>query len=69
MSLLEQDTTKKKWVDKRVTELELKAGNNKEYKVEAIWDSAVYASESESDQLPGIYYLVTWKKYRKEENT
>ena len=36
MSLLEQDTTRKERVDKRVKELELKAGNSKEYKVEVI---------------------------------
>ena len=45
ISLLEQYTTKKEWVEK-VPELD--AGNNsKEYKVEAIWDSAVYAMELE----------------------
>ena len=37
-------------------------------KVEAISDNADYAKESE-DYLPGLYYLVTWKKYLKEENT
>ena len=50
-SLPEQDTTKKERVDKRVTELELEAGNSEEYKIEAIWDSAVYTSKSESGQL------------------
>ena len=67
VSLLEQDTTKKERVDEQVTEL--KAGNSKEYEVEAIRDSAVYASESESGQLPGLYYLVAWKGYPEEENT
>ena len=38
--------------------LEFEAGNSEEYKVEAIWDSAVYTSKSESGQLPGLYYLV-----------
>ena len=66
MSLLEQDTTKEGRVDKRITEME--AANSKEYKVEAIWDNAVYASKSELGQLPGIYYLVAWKGYPKEEN-
>lgn len=32
-------------------------GNDKEYKVEAIWDNAVYAKESEI-YLPGIDYQV-----------
>ena len=58
MSLLEQDNTKKERVDKRVTKLELEAGDSKKYKVEAIWDSAVYASELELDKLPGLYHLV-----------
>ena len=69
MSLLKQDTIKNDRVDKRVKELEFKAGDSEEYKVEAIWDSAVYASKSESGQLPGLYCLVAWKGYLKEENT
>ena len=36
MSPLEQDTTKKARMDKRMTELELEGGNSKEYEVEAI---------------------------------
>ena len=35
MLLLEQNTTKKGRVDKKVTELEFEAGNSKEYKVKA----------------------------------
>ena len=58
VSLLEQDTTGKERVDKQVKELELEADNSEEYKVEAIWNSAVYASKLESGQLPGLYYLV-----------
>ena len=69
VSLLEQDITRKEWVDKWVTKLELEVGDSKEYKVEAIWDSAVYASKSESGQLPSLYYLAAWKGYSKEENT
>ena len=38
-------------------ELELKAGDNKEYKVKIIWDSAIYANKAKS-HLPGLYYLV-----------
>ena len=67
MSMLEQDTTRKERVDKWVTEL--KTGNSKEYKIEDIWDTAVYASKSESSQLPSLYYLVAWKGYPKEKNT
>ena len=69
MSLLEQDTTGKERVDKRVTKLELEAGNSKEYRVEAIWDNVVYASKLESGQLPALYYLIAWKRDPKEENT
>ena len=67
VSLLEQDITKKKRVEK-VSELDT-GDNSKEYKVEAIWDSAVYAMESELGHLPGLYYLVAWKGYPEEENT
>ena len=49
---------------------ELNAGDDSgEYKVEVIWDSAVYARESESGHLSGLYYLVSWKGYPEEENT
>ena len=67
VSLLEEDTTRKERVDKQVMKQE--AGDSEEYKVEAIRDSAVYASELESGQLPGLYYLVAWKGYPEEENT
>ena len=49
--------------------MEFDAGDNEEYEVEAIWDSAIYARKSESGHLPGLYYLVSWKKYPEEENT
>ena len=67
MSLLEQVTTKKERVEK-VPELDA-GDNSEEYEVKAIWDNAVYANESESGHLPGLYYLVAWKSYPKEENT
>ena len=68
MSLLEQDTTKKGRVDNENVELD--AGNkNREYEVEVIWDSKVYVRESESGNLSGLYYLVSWKGYPEEENT
>ena len=69
VSLLEQDTTRKGRVDENDA-TELDAGNDSgEYEVEAIRDSAVYARESESGHLPGLYYLVSWKGYPEEENT
>ena len=47
---------------------EFEAGDDKEYEVDGIRDSAVYAKESVG-QLPGFYYLVSWKGYPEEENT
>ena len=39
-------------------DFEFKAGNNKEYEVDGILDSAVYARELATRQLSGLYYLV-----------
>lgn len=50
------------------TKLKHEAGNSKEYKVKAIWDSIVYAREIE-DHVSELYYLVLWESYPKEENT
>ena len=68
VSLLEQATTRKGRVDDENVELDV-SDKNGEYEVEAIWDSEVYAKESELSHLPGLYYLVSWKEYLKEENT
>lgn len=43
--------------------------NNKEYEIEAIWNSAIYIKESRKGHLPCLYYLVSWQGYLKEENT
>ena len=58
MSLLEQDTTKKGRVEENATELDADNDEGGKYKVEAIWDSLVYARESESGHLSGLYYLI-----------
>ena len=60
VSLLEQDTTKKGRMNELFPEPEpeFDIGNNKEYKIEAIIDSAVYAKEVKR-YLPGLYYLVS----------
>ena len=58
VSLLEQDTTRKRRVSEKVLELDAGDKDSEEYKVEAIWDSAVYVNKSESGHLPGLYYLV-----------
>ncbi len=55
MSLLEPDTIRKGQVE---TAIELNEGNSEEYEVEVICESKVYAKESDSGQLPGLYYLV-----------
>ncbi len=72
MSLLEQDTTRKGRVDKALSEpekkFEFEAGDNKEYKVKAIIDRAVYGQQA-NDHMPSFYYLVSWKGYLEEENT
>ena len=70
VSLLEQDTTKKGRVNDTQLDFEFEAGDDKdkEYEVDGIRDSAVYAKES-AGQLPGLYYLVSWKGYSEEENT
>ena len=56
VSLLKQHTTSKERVDEQVTELEVH--NSKKYKVEAIWDSAVYVNKLESGKLSSLYYLI-----------
>lgn len=56
MSLLKQDTIKKKQVE---IAIELNKNNNKEYKVEAICNSEVYTKKSDSGHhLPDLYYLI-----------
>ena len=70
MSLLEQDTTRKGRVDEKTSQLEFEDNDEgEEYEVEAIRNSVVYAKESESGQLPGLYYLISWKDFPEEENT
>ena len=49
-------------------QIELDQDDSKKYKVKAICNNAFYASELEG-HLPGLYYLVSWKGYPKEENT
>ncbi len=51
------------------TAIELDEGDSEKYEAEAIRDSEVYAKESDSSQLPDLYYLVLWKGYLEEENT
>ena len=51
-------------------QLEFKTGdNNEEYKVEVIYNNKVYEKESEAGHLSGLYYLLSWKSYPKDEIT
>ncbi len=63
----------KKRVDKTLPELkkdmDFEAKCNKEYEVKVIIDSVVYGQQVNSDQMPDLYYLVSWKGYPEEENT
>ena len=69
-SLLKQDTIGKKQVDKNnIRKLDINNNESSKYKIKAVWNSAVYAKKSESDYLPGLYYLVSWKSYLKKKTT
>ena len=41
-------------MNENVTELNADNNNSRKYKMEAIWDSAVYAQELELGQLPKL---------------
>lgn len=49
--------------------MEFKNDGNKKYKVKTICNSAIYAKESKSSHLPGLYYLMSWKSYLEKKNT
>ncbi len=55
-------------VNETIFQLQFEQGDSGGYEVKAIWNSAIYARESKGE-LPGLYYLVLWKSYPKEENT
>lgn len=55
MSLLEYNTIKKRQIDKFLSKID--EGDSKEYKVETIWDSDIYARKLEGN-LSGLHYLV-----------
>ncbi len=69
MSLLEKDTTRRGRVDDEgFAKLDAGEDDNKEYEVKAIKDSAVYSREA-ARQLPGLYYLISWKGYPGKKDT
>ncbi len=53
MLLLEQDITKKGRME---IIIELDEGDREKYEVKTIYNSEVYAKESDSGQLPSFYY-------------
>ena len=57
MLLLKQDTTRKEQIGKKATELEFETSNSKNYKIESIWNSAVYANKAKGHLL-SLYYVV-----------
>ena len=61
MSLLEQDTIRKERVDNKAfsePEKNFKAGDDKEYEVKTIIDSAVNGQRANKNQIPSLYYLI-----------
>ena len=70
MSLLKQDIIRKERVDEEVRQMEfdLEDNHSGKYKVEAIWDSMIYARKSELGYLLGLYYLIVWERYLEEKN-
>ena len=60
MSLLERNTTRKGGANHEIEQLQLEFedNNSKEFEVEGIKDSAVYARELENRRPPSLYYLI-----------
>lgn len=69
MTLLKQETTKKRPMDKKIKEINFHTGNSlgKEYKLDAISDSAIYAKKL-AGHLPVLYYLIFCKDYLNKNN-
>lgn len=45
-------------MDENVTKLEIKVDDNKEYEINEIKNSVIYAIKSKADHFPELYYLV-----------
>ena len=65
LSLLKQDSTKK---GREFSVPKFELGDDKEYEMEVIQDSAIYAKEADR-YLLRLYFLVVWKGYPEKENT
>lgn len=69
VSLLESIISKKKLEDIMIFRLESQDNcNGKEYKFETIYNSKIYAQNSDSSYLLSFYYLISWKRYLEKEN-
>lgn len=62
-----QDSIKKRQINKFLLVSELEANGNKEYKIKAIQNNAIYAKKVDG-QLSELYNLVVQKSYLKDEN-
>lgn len=61
MSLLKQDITKKRRVNKKTLsklENEFEAGNNKEYEFKVIINRVMYDKKVRNNKMLGLYYLI-----------
>lgn len=58
MLLVKQDITRERQINKKVRQIKFNSGNNnKKFKIEIIWDNAVYAKKL-TGYLLAFYYLV-----------
>ena len=68
--LLKKDVTRKKWLkENNLAELDIRNNKGGKYKINTIWDSAVYRKNSKSDYFPKFYYMIFGKDYLEKENT
>ena len=50
-------------------DMEFKVEGDKKYEIKAIINSTIYGQQANSNQMPGLYYLVLGKGYLEEKNT
>ena len=60
MSLLEQNTIKKRWMAEKIIQMGFDISNNSgKYKEETIWDSAIHTKKLKLCHLSDLYYWVS----------
>lgn len=70
MSVLENDNTKKDWMDETTSQFQFKVDDKgKEYKINEIQHSVVYTRELVEDDLLELNYLILQKGYFEEKNS